>query len=199
MAYDNTFVGNIVTSSATAGATTYCGQIRVSDAGIFYFEDRHILADGPKWVAVEQDFDFESLTHKRLRKVTKYKAQYEIKIKMMGKDTLKQLAALESLMEGVQYTFDPVRGAIPSRRFYFTPPGDATRPTLEVVKVSSPMIDTKHLAGRYIGYSEHTLVIETVELFETKRLPTVEPIVTEVLDDGVLSYSWATPDIEVFA
>jgi len=194
---DNSFFGNIVTTSHTSGGTVQDGQIRVSDGGVFYFNDKFILIEGPKWLDVEKDYDFESLTGKKLRKVVSYKAQWEIKFDFMGRETFQMLMDLESMMEKVNFSFDPT-GATAPRKFYFTPAGDETRPTLEVVKISKPPVNTEHFGGRYIGYKPHNLILETVQLFETKRLPMVEPIITDVMEFGTLCESWASPDIEVF-
>jgi len=198
MAVEQSFVGDIVSTSYTTGGIITDGQIRVSDAGVFYFDGKWIMVEGPKWIPIDIEYNFESLSHKRLRKVLRYKARWEIKFDFMGRDTFNILMDLESLMEGVSFSFG-VTGAIPSRRFFFSPPGDETRLTIEVVKVSSPDVDIQHYGGRYIGYSEHSLLLESVEAFETKRLPVIEPIIAVVMADGLLCYDWATPDIEVFA
>ena len=199
MSWDRSFYGNIVTSAATSGSRVYPGRIRVSDMGVFYFDERFILLDGPKWVPAEVDYDFQSLTRKRLRRIRGYRARWEIRIAFMGRNSMNEAMDLESVMETLEHRFDPVRGVIPKRRFYLTPPGDSTSPTLEVVKVSDPDVDTEHYNGRYIGYGKHSILVETVEVFDFKRLPRVEPIPAVLPEDGILSTSWASPDLTIFA
>ncbi len=195
---ERTFFGNIVTSSSEDSAVLP-GKIKVSDMGSFYFDGKYVLIEGPKWVAASSDYDFESLSLKRLRQVRAYRASWEIRLAFLSRKSMKELMDLESIMENSGHSFDSVRGAIAKRRFYLTPPGDATRPTIEVVKVSDPKVDTEHFGGKYIGYKGLSLTVESVTLFETKRLPKVEPIPAVLPLDGLLSWSWASPDLEVFA
>ena len=113
----------------------------------------------------------------------------------MGRHTYSTLAELESLFEQVKHTFSS-SGINTPRRFYFYPPGDISRPLVEVVKVSGPTIDINHFGGKYIGYGQHEFVIESVEEFLHKILPHTEPV-PELPSDGMISYDGLLVGLEV--
>ena len=184
MALERGFYGNIVTTRGD-DPLLQPAKLVISDLGTFYFEDRLHIIEGVNWRASDVDYDYETLTRKKLRKVNKYKAFWNVKLKFMGRDTYLELAELESLMEQVNHTFTDT-GVITPRRFFFYPCGDDTRPVIEVVKVSTPDITVTHINGKYIGYNGHNLVFESVEEFNIKVLPITEPIPV-LPSDGMIS------------
>lgn len=184
MAYDNTFLGNIVTADGSVQKVERA-KINISDLGTFYLDDRHAIVEGASWVASDIDYDYETLTRKKLRKINRYKARWEIKFNFMNRESRILFDEMNSLMEQVDFEFTDT-GVRTPRKFFFYPPGDATRPVIEVVKVSSPNVDVTHFANKYIGYNGNSFTIESVEEFNRKILPRTEPY-PELPADGMIS------------
>ena len=184
MAYNNTFLGNIVTADGSEQIVDRA-KINISDLGTFYLEDRHAIVEGASWVASDIDYDYETLSRKKLRKINKYKAQWEIKFNFMNRESRILFDEMNSLMEQVDFEFTDT-GVRTPRKFFFYPPGDATRPVIEVVKVSSPNVDVTHFANKYIGYNGNSFIIESVEEFNRKILPRTESY-PELPADGMIS------------
>ena len=179
---DTPYHGNIIGSEALVGTLMSAGKITTSGGGVYSFEDRLFHVEGPKWRENRVAYDYLAgvgETRQQVRRVIDYKCYWKITMRAGGRVTFQGLMDLESLMDGTVWGF--TAGLRPDMRFFFVPPGDSTSPTVEVVKVSPPLVDTVMLGDKYIGYGSHELTIESVEAFQTKRLPYVPAIITSLL------------------
>ena len=200
MTYDNvtSYKGNIET--ATQQCLPVGAVFKVDGGGYLDLDELDGAVTVSPAIVVESDvsYDYTSLTKKVLRKVSKYKFQWELEFIFISKSILDQLKYLEELWEMKGHTFGAT-GVRYKQKILFTPEGEEHRvPNFEVVKISEFKIAPKYFGGRLIGHAGVKWLIETVQEYPTKRLPSVPLIITTMPTMGVLGRGWAMPDKSIF-
>lgn len=178
MSYDTTFIGNILTSE-TSGIALTPARITISGLGYFDFNEKFALISPPQWMPNEINFDYEAINGDKLRSVKNYKARFNVDIELIGRDNLRTIQELLTLMNNPYISFNS-SGFTRGLKFYLRLDGDSTAPTLECVLVSKAELTPKYVNNRLIGYTDISFTLETVEVFSNMQLPKASVKITSI-------------------
>ena len=139
------------------------------------FESPQYKVSATKWRAYYK-YNYTGLTGEPISEIDYYRPYWEIDIKFNSNAEWRLfLLKLRAGMDRQGLSFSSA-GVGRAKRFYFDPPGDGTRPRVEVTLKPGDIGDIEFFGDRYMAYQGHKIILLGLEKYYQPYLNLVIPM-----------------------